>query len=150
MSISAESKLEISKSILTETPEQTELFGYEFGKTLNPGDIVGLIGVLGAGKTCFAAGISRAIGAMETVASPTFVLIRQYNGRLPLYHFDLYRLNNTAELDAIGYRDYFYGDGITVVEWADKAPELFPDSAKFVRLTIKGKCRLIEAGRLVK
>lgn len=85
-----------------------------------------LIGELGAGKTCFVQGLARGLGIEDNVSSPSFVLLREYKGRLPLYHIDLYRLEQLSEIADLGLDDYFYGDGVSVIEWANRAPELLP------------------------
>lgn len=102
--------------------------GYEIGKTLPPGSFLALNGELGSGKTVFTKGIAKALGVKEYryVNSPTFVIIKEYAGRMPLYHFDLYRLGAGHDLDTVGYEDYFYGSGVAVVEWADKIRALLP------------------------
>jgi tRNA threonylcarbamoyladenosine biosynthesis protein TsaE len=151
MAISAERKINTIYSIETASPEETEKAGSDLAKNLKPGDIVGLIGELGAGKTCFTAGIARAFDAKVSVNSPTFVLIREYPGNTDIYHFDLYRLNSIAELGQIGYRDYFYGKGISVVEWAEKALDILPEDAWIIRITAgKGNKRKMEIGILIK
>lgn len=125
----------ISKSI-----DETIGIGEKLAGTLKAGDVVALIGDLGAGKTVFTKGIARGLGVRDTryVNSPTFVIIKEYKGRLPLYHFDIYRLNKSSELDADLYEEYFYGDGVTVVEWADKIRELLPRKYIEVTLSVSG------------
>jgi len=114
----------ISKSV-----EETMSMGAKFAKGLKKGDCVALIGDLGAGKTVFTKGIAKGLGVKDAryVNSPTFVIIKEYEGRLPLYHFDLYRLNSHSCLDDMNYEEYFYGGGVTVIEWADKIRGLLPD-----------------------
>ena len=109
--------------------EQTLAIGEKLVKTLLPGTVVALNGELGAGKTVFTKGIAKGLGIKDYthVNSPTFVIIREYQGTIPLYHFDVYRLNDIEELETIGYEEYFYGDGISVVEWANKIEEVLPD-----------------------
>jgi tRNA threonylcarbamoyladenosine biosynthesis protein TsaE len=113
----------ISKSV-----EETIAIGAKFAKGLKSGDCVALIGDLGAGKTIFTKGVAKGLGVKNAcyVNSPTFVIIKEYEGRLPLYHFDLYRLNGHSGFDDMNYEEYFYGDGVTVIEWADKIRELLP------------------------
>lgn len=110
----------------------------ELGGRLVPGTVVGLIGALGSGKTCLAQGICRGLGVEEYVTSPSFVLIREYLGRMPVYHFDLYRLRDAEELFDLGYEEYFYGDGVCLVEWAERAQSLWPEDAIEVHLNDLG------------
>ncbi len=110
----------------TRSPEQTQAFGQRLGKIAYPGDVILLVGKLGAGKTCLTQGIAWGLGIKEYAASPSFVLVRELYGRLPLYHIDFYRLENLEEIDELGLDEYFYGKGVSVVEWAEKALELLP------------------------
>ena len=114
-------------SLLTYAPEDTAEFGRKLGELLISGDLICLSGELGAGKTCFAQGVARGLGVEGQVRSPSFTLIHEYYGRLPFYHLDLYRLNDPSELEDLGYEEYFYGDGVALVEWADRARELLPE-----------------------
>lgn len=99
---------------------QTHRLGALLGGLLRPGDVVLLEGPLGAGKTALTQGIGAGLGVRETINSPTFTLLKEYMGRLPLYHFDLYRIEDPEELFALGFEDYFGGEGVCVVEWADR------------------------------
>ena len=125
----------ISKSV-----EETMEIGAKFAKGLKRGDCVALIGDIGAGKTVFTKGIAKALGVKNAryVNSPTFVIIKEYEGRLPLYHFDLYRLDGHSDFDDMNYEEYFYGDGVTVIEWADKIRGLLPDRCWEVNLRVVG------------
>lgn len=106
----------------------TETFGQTIGRALTGGETLALSGELGAGKTALVRGIATGIGAPPSaVSSPTFVLIHEYQGRLPLVHVDLYRLRSDAEAESTGLRDYFQGDTVTAIEWADKFPDLLPE-----------------------
>jgi tRNA threonylcarbamoyladenosine biosynthesis protein TsaE len=122
----------ISKSV-----EETMSMGAKFAKRLKKGDVVALIGDLGAGKTVFTKGIARGLGVKNSryVNSPTFVIIKEYEGRFPLYHLDLYRLDGHSGNDFMNYEEYFYGDGVTVIEWADKIRELLPN--KYWEVSLK-------------
>lgn len=111
----------------TESSDATRSFGEELGKLLGPGGFVALYGELGSGKTVLAQGIALGLGFRGLVASPTFVIVSEYEGRLPMHHVDLYRIEGADDLIGIGYREFFYGDGVTVVEWADRVPELLPE-----------------------
>lgn len=102
------------------SPEATHTLGARLGRLLGSGDVVLLTGGLGAGKTALTQGIARGLGVAGPVSSPTFTILKEYAGRLPLYHFDLYRIERPDELEALGFGDYFYGDGVSVVEWAER------------------------------
>ena len=120
---------------ITENVHETLAFAAEFAGSLKSGDVVAMTGDLGAGKTVFAQGVARALGITDEITSPTFTLIHEYHGSITLYHMDLYRMNSTEEMRGIGIEDYFYGDGICLVEWAEKLEELCPDNA--IRVTLK-------------
>ncbi len=108
----------------TFSPEETRALG----RAAVPGQICTLRGDLGAGKTVFTQGVAEGLGITEPVSSPTFTIVQVYeDGRMPFYHFDVYRIGDIGEMDEIGYEDYFYGDGLCMVEWADKIPELLPE-----------------------
>lgn len=113
--------------IKTCSPEETFGVGERLAPFLRAGDMLCLNGDLGAGKTRFVQGIARGLGVNDTVTSPTFTLINVYQGRLPLCHMDVYRLNDLLEMEDLGYEEYFYGEGVVVVEWADKVRELLPE-----------------------
>lgn len=110
--------------IVTSSPAETQALGETLGHLVRPGDIILLAGPLGAGKTCFVQGLAQGLGIKGTTPSPTFMLAREYpQGRLPLYHLDLYRLE-FKEIAELGLDEYLYGQGVAAVEWADKDPEL--------------------------
>jgi tRNA threonylcarbamoyladenosine biosynthesis protein TsaE len=118
------------------SPEETLIIGEELATVLEPGDVLCLHGDLGAGKTHLVKGISRGLGIQEQlVNSPTFTLIHEYKGRLPVYHFDLYRVKDASELKDIGAEDYLYGNGVCVIEWPDIIENDLPSNA--VHVTIK-------------
>src|SRR5512138_2964769 len=108
--------------VITTAPEETERLGALLGSLARPGDYVSLIGDLGAGKTCFARGVARGVGVDPEVpiTSPTFTLMNIHQGRIPLYHFDLYRLAGDGDVDELGFGEYFSGDGLSLVEWAER------------------------------
>lgn len=106
--------------------EDTKEFGLKLGKLLKAGDIVCLNGDLGAGKTTLSKSIGLGLGVDEYITSPTFNLINEYNGRLRMYHFDVYRLDNVEDLYDLGFDEYFYGDGVCVIEWANRIEEVIP------------------------
>ena len=115
--------------------KETERIGEAIGRAAEPGTVVALIGDLGTGKTTLTKSIARGLGVTETVTSPTFNIIREYkSGRIPLYHFDVYRIGDPDEMFELGYEEYFYGDGICVVEWADIIEELLPEDAVIIRI----------------
>ncbi len=113
-------------SIHSGSVEETRNLGRVIGSNISPGDIVLLTGGLGAGKTTLTQGILWGLGSDEYARSPTFVLVNEYNARIPVYHMDLYRLDTFEEIDGLGLEDYLFGDGLCVIEWADKARGYFP------------------------
>lgn len=116
---------------ISNTPEATGNFSCSLAEKLRPGDVLTLEGDLGAGKTTFTKGLAKGLGITRTVNSPTFTIIKEYKGRIPLYHMDVYRLEHSDE--ELGFDEYFEGDGVTVVEWAHLIEEQLPND----RLTIK-------------
>jgi tRNA threonylcarbamoyladenosine biosynthesis protein TsaE len=110
--------------------KQTFSIGFAVGRKAGEGDVFALTGELGAGKTCFTGGLARGLGVGEeyVITSPTFTLINEYPGRCRLYHFDLYRLNQSSELDDLGYEEYISGKGVVVIEWAEKIADVLPDN----------------------
>lgn len=125
---------------ITASPEETIARGKEFASTLKAGDIVCLAGDLGAGKTHFVKGLAEGLGIPQNeVSSPTFALIAEHVGDLPLYHFDCYRMESPREALEIGAEEYFYGDGITVIEWPERIELLIPDYAIWVAIKAPDK-----------
>ncbi len=121
--------------IETKSADGTFEAGKRLGLSSKPGDIYALKGDLGAGKTMFAKGVACGLGITEHVGSPTFTIVQVYDsGRLPLYHFDVYRIGGAGEMDETGYEDYFFGDGICIIEWADLIDEIIPEAAKRIRI----------------
>lgn len=116
----------ILKKVITSSEEQTKKLGDKLARKLRPGSFVGLSGPLGSGKTTLIKGICKGLGVKELVRSPYFVIMTQYPGKFKVYHFDLFRLESADELSSVGYEEYFYGDGICLVEWAEKAKKLLP------------------------
>lgn len=121
-------------SITTASPEETRAVGRILGEQGKPGDVFLLTGPLGAGKTCLTQGIAWGLGVAEYARSPTFVIMTRYRGRLTLYHFDLYRINDPLEAWDLGLDEQLFGDGVCVVEWADRAAEVFPDNCLWLHL----------------
>ena len=110
------------------SPGDTYSLGQRLGREAKKGDIFCLNGDLGVGKTVFTQGFAAGLGITEPVNSPTFTILQQYDeGRLPLYHFDVYRIGDVSEMDEVGYEDCFYGDGVTLIEWPERIEELLPE-----------------------
>ena len=115
--------------------EETIKFAADMAAKAEPGEVFTLTGDLGVGKTVFAKGFAKGLGVTEPVTSPTFTIVQEYlSGRLPFYHFDVYRIGDPDEMFELGYEEYFYGDGICVVEWADIIEELLPEDAVIIRI----------------
>ena len=115
---------------------ETEKFGIALASGLKPGDVVCLIGELGTGKTTLTKAIAKGLGIRQTVTSPTFTLVQEYTeGRLPLYHFDVYRIEDPSEMFEIGFEEYLNGDGVCVIEWADQINEILPEDCITIRMT---------------
>lgn len=112
--------------IKLEDLRETEEFGIKLGRLLKSGDILCLNGDLGAGKTTMTKSIGLGLGVEEYITSPTFALINQYRGRIPVYHFDVYRLEHVEELYDLGFDEYFYGDGVCIIEWGDRIEKMLP------------------------
>lgn len=116
--------------------KDTYELGEKIGKMAKPGMVISLTGDLGVGKTVFTQGLAKGLGIEEPVNSPTFTIVQVYEeGRLPLYHFDVYRIGDIEEMDEIGYEDYFYGEGVCLIEWADLIREILPE--QMCRVTIE-------------
>lgn len=116
-------------------PEETKELGEKIGRQTRPGQIYTLTGDLGVGKTVFTQGLARGLGIKEPVSSPTFTIVQIYEeGRLPLYHFDVYRIGDVEEMEEIGYDDYFFGNGVCLIEWAELIQELIPEQAIRIRI----------------
>ena len=115
--------------------EDTFAFGQKLGREAVPGEIICLDGDLGVGKTVFTQGFAAGLGIDDYVNSPTFNIVKEYEGgRLPLYHFDVYRIGDPSEMEEIGYEDYFYGQGVSIIEWPGQIEELLPKEARWVRI----------------
>lgn len=118
------------------TPEETFALGVRIGQEAKPGQVYTLIGDLGVGKTVFTQGVAKGLEITEPVNSPTFTIVQVYEeGRLPFYHFDVYRIGDVEEMDEIGYEDYFYGEGLCLIEWANLIEEILPEH--YSRITIE-------------
>lgn len=124
------------KVIIIRNESETEKFGIELAGKLEPGAVIALEGDLGTGKTTLTKSIARGLGIDDVITSPTFNIVKEYrSGRLPLFHFDVYRIGDVDEMYEIGYEEYFYGDGVCIVEWADLIEDLIPDDA--IRIQIE-------------
>ncbi len=124
--------------LISHNPSETHRLGTNIGRLAIPGDIFLLVGKLGAGKTCLTQGIARGLVIEEYIPSPSFVLIREFYGRLPLYHIDLYRLDLPQEIADLGLDDYLYGMGICVIEWAEKGSNLMPPEHMLIKIDYLG------------
>lgn len=136
---------------ISNSVQETIEIGSKLAKRLKRGDVIALVGELGSGKTIFTKGIAKGLGLKNAryVNSPSFVIIKEYKARMPLYHLDLYRLDKAHSLDSLNYDEYLYGGGITVIEWADKIRKLLPQKYIEVRLSAIGENkRKIEVGKI--
>ena len=125
--------MEIKRTINIKNEEETKEFGLKIGQEAVPGQVIGLIGDLATGKTTLTKYIARGLGVEENISSPTFMIVREYHGgRMPLYHFDVYRIGDPEELFDIGADEYFDGDGLCVVEWADMVMPQLPEDSMFI------------------
>ena len=117
------------------SPEETLELGRKMGREAQPGDVYTLIGDLGVGKTVFTQGIAEGLEIEESICSPTFTIVQVYEeGRMPFYHFDVYRIGDIEEMDEIGYEDYFYGEGLCMIEWANLIEEIIPTNHKEITI----------------
>ena len=115
--------------------DETLKLGQSLGEQAKPGEVYTLIGDLGVGKTVLTQGIAGGLGIAEPICSPTFTIVQVYEeGRMPFYHFDVYRIGDIEEMDEIGYEDYFYGDGLTMIEWANLIEEILPERRKEITI----------------
>lgn len=120
----------------TLSPEETFEIGRQFGQMARPGQVLALTGDLGVGKTLFTQGLAKGLGIEGPVSSPTFTIVQEYDkGRLPFYHFDVYRIADPEEMDEIGFDDYIYGNGICLIEWAELIEDILPQEC--IRITIE-------------
>lgn len=123
------------KIIESRSWEDTFALGKKLGERASSGDVFLLEGDLGVGKTVFTQGFAAGLGILEPVSSPTFTIVQEYEeGKLPFYHFDVYRIGDIEEMEEIGYEDYFYGDGVCLIEWANLIEEILPETARKIRI----------------
>lgn len=124
-----------SRVIETNSPGETLALGEQLGRAAQPGDVYTLVGDLGVGKTVLTQGIAQGLEIDEPICSPTFTIVQVYEeGRMPFYHFDVYRIGDIEEMDEIGYEDYFYGEGLTMIEWANLIEEILPEHHKEITI----------------
>jgi len=121
---------------VTHNENETILLGKRISKKLKSGDVVGFFGDLGSGKTHMIKGICQGLNISNEVSSPTFTIINEYDGKLPVYHFDFYRIDTKTEIYDLGYEEYFYGSGICLIEWAERVTSFFPDN--YIGIYLKG------------
>jgi len=127
-------------TFISNSPAETEAVGRQVAENIGVGSVFALKGELGSGKTLFVKGIVAGLGSGADVTSPTFTILHEYRrGRLPVYHFDLFRVENPQALARLGLDDYFFGDGISVIEWADRFPEFVPEQARWIFFEIKSE-----------
>ena len=120
---------------VSHSAEETEAFGEALAARLRPGDVVAYRGGLGMGKTAFTRGLARGLGCTGRVSSPTFTIVQVYEeGRMPFYHFDVYPIGDVEEMEEIGYEDYFYGQGLTMIEWAGLSEEILPGHYREIKI----------------
>ena len=145
-------------TVITKSPEQTELLGKKFAAFLRPGDVIAYYGDLGAGKTAFTRGLAAGLGIREAVTSPTYTIVNEYlSGRMPLFHFDMYRLSSSEELFDIGWEDYLARGGVCAVEWSENVEDALTDAISITiekdpaqldwrKITIEGGARFEALG----
>lgn len=124
------------KKVLIKNEEDTRKFGKELCEKLTAGSVIALTGDLGTGKTALTKYIAQGLGIEETITSPTFNIVKQYDsGKLPLYHFDVYRIGDVEEMYELGYEEYFYGNGVCIIEWAELIEDIIPDDAMRIQIS---------------
>jgi len=133
-------------TFISNSPAETEAIARQISEDLVAGSVLALKGDLGSGKTLFTQGLVAGLKSDVTVRSPTFTIVHEYQGgRLPVYHFDFFRLENRESAERLGMEDYFFSDGVSVIEWADRFPDLIPDKARWISFEIKSEHELIIA-----
>ncbi len=127
--------METKRTVQIKNEKETEEFGIHVAESLKAGDVLALIGDLGTGKTALTSYIAKGLGVARRVNSPTFTIVKEYtDGRLPMYHFDVYRVSDPEELFNIGIDEYFFGEGVCIIEWADLIEEILPENTKYIYL----------------
>ncbi len=131
--------MDIKRTVKIKNEEETRAFGFELGRQAHPGQVIALIGDLGTGKTTLTGYIAQGLGVSENISSPTFTVVKEYeSGRIPLYHFDVYRIGDADELFNIGAYEYFDGEGLCVIEWADLILEELPENTDYITIEYGG------------
>lgn len=125
------------EKIFLKNEEETKEIGYKLGKILNKGNVVCLIGDLGAGKTTLTQSLAKGLEIDDYITSPTFTIINEYEGRIPLYHFDVYRIASSEEMYEIGFEEYIYGQGVCIIEWANLIEDIIPKEHLYIELNYK-------------
>ena len=126
----------MDKTVTCRTASDMEELGRSIGETCAPGCVISLRGSLGAGKTVFAKGVARSLGIQEAIVSPTFTLVQEYEGRIPMYHMDLYRITSEEDFQMIGGEDLLYSDGVCLIEWSEIINYLLPSGTLFVEIKV--------------
>lgn len=127
-------------TFISNSPDETEAIGRRLAEHIGVGSVFALKGDLGSGKTSFVKGLVAGLGSSGGVTSPTFTILHEYRGgRLPVYHFDFFRVEDRQSLEGLGLDDYFFGDGLSVIEWADRFPEFIPEQARWILFEIKSE-----------
>ncbi len=127
-------------SFISNNPAETEAFGRQLAADVRAGSVLALTGDLGSGKTQFVKGLVAGLGGAASVTSPTFTIVHEYpGGRLPVYHFDFFRLEDRESVVGLGLDDYLFGDGVSIIEWADRFPELIPEQARWIAFETKSE-----------
>jgi tRNA threonylcarbamoyladenosine biosynthesis protein TsaE len=127
-------------TLISNSPSETETIGRQLAKNINPGSVLALKGDLGSGKTSLVKGLAAGLGSRVDVTSPTFTILHEYReGRLPVYHFDFFRMEDRQSIERLGIDEYLFGDGVTVIEWADRFPELIPEQARWILFETKSE-----------
>lgn len=124
------------EEIICKTEDDMVKLGNRFGKIAKPGMVISLRGSLGAGKTVFARGVARSLGIEEAIVSPTFTLVQEYDGTLPMYHMDLYRITSQEDFEMIGGEDMLYSNGVCLIEWSEIINEMLPKDTVFINITV--------------
>jgi tRNA threonylcarbamoyladenosine biosynthesis protein TsaE len=132
-----------AQTCITDSPEQTREIAARIGRAAQSGDVILLVGELGAGKTVFTQGLAQGLDVDVTVNSPTFVLLHEYPGRLPIYHYDLYRLSNIEQTVTREWQEFLYGEGVSVVEWANRADGFLPREHLLIEFSIESETRRV-------
>lgn len=123
------------KVFISKNEDESRRIAFDMGKNAKPGEVYSVTGTLGAGKTLMAKEFARGLGISDDITSPTFTILEEYPGKIPFYHFDLYRIESPEEIELMGFEDYFYGNGVSWIEWAEKCGSLMPE--KHISVTIE-------------